>query len=113
MSLAASDPTGDYDHDGLGSTKQTFTGQLGTAKFQSLVELQAKTTEKHAVELTLSVFSPIVMYPGVPFPAIAFMTFPTKNPNSLSFPDRYSATLSGLAAITASTAASIVEVSVT
>jgi hypothetical protein len=33
--------------------------------------------------------------PGFPFPAIAFIVWPTKNPNSLFFPDRIASTLSG------------------
>jgi hypothetical protein len=37
---------------------------------------------------------------GLPFPPIAFMTWPTKNPNNFSRPERYSATLLSSAAIT-------------
>jgi len=50
---------------------------------------------------------------GLPLPAIARITWPTKKPNSLSAPDLYSATLSAFAASTLATAASIALVSVT
>ena len=39
---------------------------------------------------------------GLPLPCMAFITWPTKKPNSLSLPERYSATLSAFAASTAS-----------
>src|SRR5581483_6066617 len=39
---------------------------------------------------------------GFAFPPVAFMTWPTKNPNSLSLPARYSASCAGLRAITSS-----------
>src|SRR6516225_9544148 len=44
---------------------------------------------------------------GFALPPIAFITCPTKNPNSLSRPLRYSATLSGSSAITFAHAAAI------
>jgi hypothetical protein len=47
------------------------------------------------------------------FPAVAFITWPTKKPNSLSLPERYSATLSAFFARMSSIAASIAPVSVT
>src|SRR3984885_2104630 len=50
---------------------------------------------------------------GLPLPAIAFITWPTKKPKSFCLPDLYSASLSGLAASTFSTAASMAPVSVT
>src|SRR3990170_3781091 len=48
---------------------------------------------------------------GLALPAIAFITWPTKKPNSASLPLLYCATLSALAAITSSAAASIAPVS--
>ncbi|ABQ66964.1 hypothetical protein Swit_0596 [Rhizorhabdus wittichii RW1] len=49
--------------------------------------------------------------PGLALPPIAFIVWPTKKPNSLSLPPRYSATLSALAAITSAITASIAPVS--
>jgi hypothetical protein len=67
MSSAA--PTGDYDWDGFGSMTGAFTGRLGSITFQSAAELRSKTSEKHALELNLSVFAAAVTYPNTPFPA--------------------------------------------
>jgi hypothetical protein len=50
---------------------------------------------------------------GLALPCMAFITWPTKKPNSLSLPDLNSATLSWLAAMILSTAASIAPVSMT
>ena len=50
---------------------------------------------------------------GLALPPEAFITCPMKNANNLSLPERYSATLSGLAAITSSMTFSIAPVSVT
>src|SRR6267154_1082971 len=49
---------------------------------------------------------------GLALPAVAFMTWPTKNPNSLSLPARYSASRAGLRAITSSITRSMAAVSV-
>lgn len=50
---------------------------------------------------------------GLALPWLSFMTCPTKNPKSLSLPPRNSATLSALAAITASITATMAPSSVT
>ncbi|MBI2393466.1 MAG: right-handed parallel beta-helix repeat-containing protein [Deltaproteobacteria bacterium] len=69
ISLASAAANGDYDYDGFGSTTGKFEGRLGAVSFASLAELQAKTTEKHAVALGLDVFASTVAYPTSPFPA--------------------------------------------
>ena len=50
---------------------------------------------------------------GFALPPVDFITWPTKKPNNLSLPDRYSATLSAFAARIASMAFSMAPVSVT
>lgn len=68
MYLPAAGP-GDYDHDGFGSSTGAFTGRMGSATFTSLAELKARTTEKHAVEVSLGIFDAAIAYPANPFPA--------------------------------------------
>src|SRR5690606_4474763 len=57
-------------------------------------------------------FSSSFTCPGLALPPVAFITWPTKNPNSLSLPERYSASCFGLAAITWSMTCSMAPVSV-
>ncbi|MBE4752875.1 right-handed parallel beta-helix repeat-containing protein [Corallococcus sp. ZKHCc1 1396] len=54
------------DHDGVGSTTGTLTGSLGGATFNSLQTLRTLTTEAHAVQVDLTVFSTPVAYPSAP-----------------------------------------------
>ncbi|WP_244238802.1 right-handed parallel beta-helix repeat-containing protein [Corallococcus carmarthensis] len=54
------------DHDGLGSTTGTLTGRLGDTAFSSLQALRTSTTEQHAVQVDLTVFSTPVAYPAAP-----------------------------------------------
>jgi hypothetical protein len=58
----------DLDYDGYGSTTGMFTGNIGGVSFASLAELQAMTTEVHAVEVDLSVFAAAVAVPSAAFP---------------------------------------------
>ncbi|MBA3546918.1 MAG: right-handed parallel beta-helix repeat-containing protein [Nannocystis sp.] len=67
LSLAAAGASVDLDYDGYGSTLGGFTGQIGAVVFASLAQLQAMTTEVHAVELDLSIFAAGVALPS-PFP---------------------------------------------
>lgn len=60
----------DLDYDGYGSTAGMFTGNIGGVSFSSLAELQAMTTEVHAVELDLSVFAASVSVPSAAFPGL-------------------------------------------
>jgi hypothetical protein len=71
IDLESADPSCDLDHDGYGSTLGSFTGTIGAVDFMSLAQLQATTTEVHAVELGLDVFASAVAYPADPFPALA------------------------------------------
>lgn len=59
----------DLDYDGFGSTAGMFTGNLGGVNFASLAELQAMTTEVHAVEIDASVFAAAIDVPTSPFPS--------------------------------------------
>lgn len=61
----------DLDYDGFGSTAGMFTGNLGGVAFASLAELQAMTSEAHAVEVDLSVFASAVEVPASAFPGLA------------------------------------------
>lgn len=56
--------TSSFDYDGLGSIGTGFfKGVMGTVTFSSLAELQANTTEVHAVQLDLSAFAAPVVFP--------------------------------------------------
>jgi hypothetical protein len=69
ISLAAAGDAVDLDYDGYGGT--SFEGRIGDATFTSLAELQANTTEVHAVQLDADVFATPAAIPGSPFPAQA------------------------------------------
>ncbi|MFO7565268.1 MAG: right-handed parallel beta-helix repeat-containing protein [Enhygromyxa sp.] len=71
IDLDAADPSCDLDYDGFGSTTGEFVGNIGATAFSSLAELQATTTEAHAVEVGLEVFAAPVAYPHSPFPALS------------------------------------------
>jgi hypothetical protein len=65
----ASDP--DMDFDGCGSEDGTVRGRIGETSFDSLAQLQALTTETHAVEVSPEIFASLVAHPRDPFPARA------------------------------------------
>lgn len=68
MSLRAADATCSFDFDGYGSIDTgTFRGVVGDASFESLAEMQARTTEAHAVSLGLDAFAAQVTFPADPF----------------------------------------------
>lgn len=60
---------GSYDYDGFGSLVGKYSGKIGSVAFSSFAELRSKTTEKHAVQVNLSVFAKAVPFPTSPFPA--------------------------------------------
>ena len=66
LALAAAGAGVDLDYDGYGSTLG-FSGQIGGVVFEGLAQLQAMTTEVHAVELDLSTFATAIALPA-PFP---------------------------------------------
>jgi MYXO-CTERM domain-containing protein len=69
LNLADADTTCSFDYDGLGSIgTNLFAGRVGAATFDSLATLQANTTEKHAVQVDLSVFAAAVAFPSNPYP---------------------------------------------
>lgn len=70
-SLAAADPSVDLDYNGYGSTVGAFKGRIGAVKFTSLAELQAMTTEVHAVQIDPTIFAAGVAVPPSPFPGLA------------------------------------------
>jgi len=61
------DPTNDFDYDGVGVHGTPFRGHLGGASFSSIEELRKLTTEKHAVRVEMNVFSDVEFpYPPTP-----------------------------------------------
>ncbi len=58
----------DLDYDGYGSTAGMFSGNVGGVSFSSLAELQANTTEVHAIMVDLSVFAGAIGIPDAAFP---------------------------------------------
>lgn len=69
LAIATAQPSCDFDYDGYGSTLGMFSGRLGSARFSSLAELRAMTTERNAVSVDLAVFAATVPFPSAPFPA--------------------------------------------
>ncbi len=70
--LVDADDTCDFDFDGYGSIGTgRFTGRIGDARFDGLDELRTTTTEAHAVEVDMTVFSADVTFPvDGPFPPV-------------------------------------------
>jgi len=62
------DSTLDMDYDGVGTCGTPFSGQIGKILFGSLEELRRKTTEKHAVQVDMSVFREKVDFPDPAMP---------------------------------------------
>ncbi len=71
--LSASDVSNDFNYDGYGSIGTgTFRGRIGGTSFNSLVEMQASTTETNAIEVDMSIFANLITFPASgPFPALA------------------------------------------
>jgi len=61
------DPTNDFDYDGVGTYGTPFAGQIGKLFFSSFEELRRLTTEKHAVLVDMNVFEG-VEFPNPPVP---------------------------------------------
>ncbi len=61
------DPTNDFDYDGVGTHLTPFRGRIGAAEFSSIDELRERTTEKHAVQVDMGVFDN-VEFPNPPYP---------------------------------------------
>lgn len=68
LSLAAAENV-DLDYDGYGGT--SFQGRIGSTTFASLAELQANTTEQHALQIDGSVFATPAVIPSSPFPSVS------------------------------------------
>jgi hypothetical protein len=67
LALADLVPSGSsMDHDGLGSTTGTFTGNWGGTSFNSLSALRTSTSEKNAVQVDLGGFAATVAWPAAP-----------------------------------------------
>ncbi|HUU26381.1 MAG TPA: FlgD immunoglobulin-like domain containing protein [archaeon] len=62
------DSTCDLDYDGIGTKGTPFVARVGPVKVYSFEDLVAQTTEKHAVLVDMTVFSPQVEFPNPPFP---------------------------------------------
>ena len=59
------------DHDAFGSTLGSFSGRLGATVFNSLPQLQALTSEMHAVGIGLDAFAQPIAFPLNPLTAFA------------------------------------------
>lgn len=59
------------DHDAFGSTLGNFSGRLGGVVFDSLAQLQALTSETHAVAIDLDTFALPIAFPATPLTAFA------------------------------------------
>jgi hypothetical protein len=70
IELRAAGDAVDLDRDGYGSTAGMFVGYIGPTMFSSLAELQATTTEMHAVEIDRGVFAVQPDVPSTPFPEL-------------------------------------------
>jgi hypothetical protein len=66
IELPYADATDSFDYDAYGSTAGTFSGHIGATAFNSLAQLQANTTEQHALQIALGVFNTSVAYPSNP-----------------------------------------------
>lgn len=63
--------TSSFDYDGYGSIGTgRFDGRFGAARFSSLAELLAMTTEAHAVQVDLSIFAAAPTFPASVFPPV-------------------------------------------
>jgi hypothetical protein len=58
----------DMDFDGVWSEDGTVRGRIGGTSFSSVAELQTRTTETNAVEVSLGIFASTVAHPRDPFP---------------------------------------------
>jgi hypothetical protein len=67
IDLPSADASCSFDYDGYGSIGGEFAGRLGDVRFSGLAELNAGTSEAHAVELDLATFAADVGYPADPF----------------------------------------------
>jgi hypothetical protein len=63
----ATDPLNDLDYDGVGTHGTPFEGQIGRVTFIGADEMRRLTTEKHGVQVDLSVFES-VEFPDPPLP---------------------------------------------
>ncbi|MEW5975823.1 MAG: fibronectin type III domain-containing protein [Acidobacteriota bacterium] len=61
------DPTNDFDYDGVGTHGTPFLGSIGRVLFFSIEELRNLTTEKHSVQVDMNVFNEVDFpYPPIP-----------------------------------------------
>jgi len=65
--LPGADETVDLDYDGVGTFVTPFKGRIGDVTFDSIEEMRAKTSEKHAVQVGMEVFNGVV-FPSPPVP---------------------------------------------
>ncbi len=64
------DATCTLDYDGYGAIGIAgFTGRVAGVSFESLADLQSRTTEKHAVQVDMGVFAATVTHPQEAFPS--------------------------------------------
>ena len=68
VSFTRLDSTIDMDYDGIGVHGMPFQAQLGRQIFESIEQLRKGSTEKHGVQVDLSVFASRPAFPNPPFP---------------------------------------------
>ncbi|MEZ4444119.1 MAG: right-handed parallel beta-helix repeat-containing protein [Polyangiaceae bacterium] len=72
MYLPSADASCDFDYDGFGAVGVNgFSGNVGGTTFDGLAQLQAVTSEQHAVEVDLAVFAASVSIPADPASVLA------------------------------------------
>lgn len=62
------DPTNDFDHNGVGTHGTPFSGRIGKFSFSSIDELRSFPTAKHTTVVDMSVFNAPVEFPNPPIP---------------------------------------------
>lgn len=71
IDAATIDAASSLDYDGYGTVLPSFTGRLGPVSFASFEQLRTATTETHARQVDLGVFSTTVAFPSAPMTAYA------------------------------------------
>jgi hypothetical protein len=65
--IPETNPTNDFDYDGLGTYQTPFEGLIGAPRFSGLEQLRRQTTERHAIRVDMNVFGD-VEFPDPPIP---------------------------------------------
>lgn len=68
LAISLPGPRGDADYDGAGAIGMPFQGLINAAAFDGPAQLRSLTTEKHGVQVDMSVFQQPVEFPDPPIP---------------------------------------------